>query len=36
MMAWIGLWQEELEALNAQPSEPEATMIMNATGILNS
>ncbi len=34
MMSWINWWHEELEGLNAQARELEATIAANMAGIL--
>ena len=34
MRAWKGWWQEELDGLNAQARELEATIAANVAGIL--
>ena len=34
MRSWNGCWKEELEGLNAQASELEATIAANVAGIL--
>ena len=35
MGSWMVWWQEELEGLNAQARELEATISLNVAGILN-